>query len=121
MILEESHCYEERRRQDRFQPKQRTYVVSGGRSGLIVNINISGLAFDYIARRFAGIAKPELSIVCCDEVFCEKLSFKAVYDHEVPNCYDDRTMVIKRCGVNFENLATAQRKQLEQFLHRFAD
>ena len=114
-----SYNYEERRQQNRVQPKQPTYMVSGANSGLIVNINMSGLAFDYIARRRSRIEKPELSILYLDDILCEKLAFKVVYDHDVPHGYDDTTMIIKRCGIRFEDLAHTSKKQLEHFLYRF--
>lgn len=107
----------EKRQQERFSPAEGAYVETPhAGSGLIVDINAHGLAFTYIARKRRPPESFLLDIIQGENTVCEKLPFSKVYDQPIPHCHQDKTLIIRRCGVRFNGLNADQQARIDAFV-----
>jgi hypothetical protein len=86
--------------------------------GQIININMKGLAFDYIERRGDSIQVFKLDILFArDAFYLGKLLFKPVFDYAVDSEVPGSSFAIRRCGVQFGELTAYQKSRLEFFVN----
>lgn len=107
----------EKRQHERFSPDFDSYVETAAGSGLISDASLQGLAFTYIARKRRPPESFILDIVSGDETICEKVSFVKIYDHPVPHDSQDKTLIIRRCGIRFTALTDTQQARLSPMLN----
>jgi hypothetical protein len=89
--------------------------------GQIMDISMSGLSFRYIVNGGSPDASFELDILLVGHGLCiEKVRFKKVSDFQIPNKSPFSPLLIRRCGVRFEELTLEQRSQLEDIIRKHA-
>ena len=87
--------------------------------GQIININMNGLAFEYIERRDKAIKVFKLDVLYAQDAFyLGKLLFKPTFDHIIESEIPLNTFTIRRCGVEFGALTSYQKSRLEYFLNK---
>ncbi len=118
----------ERRKHVRVPVEDHCFVGLGqglSKIGVIKNISIQGLAFEYMSR--GEEVKDQL---CEVDIFVDGQRFylaevqcKALYDIPVPTDTSDYdlkgTFMTRRCGVQFEDLTREQTRQIRVFLKKF--
>ena len=86
--------------------------------GQIININMNGLAFDYIERQGEPIRVFKLDILFAQDAFyLGKMLFKPVFDYAVDSEVPVDSFTIRRCGVQFGELTAYQKSRLEFFIN----
>ena len=113
----------ERREEERFRPKKRTFVVFKPqflKLGKVLDISAGGLCFQYLAKEDqAGNAQAiEADIFMSDNgYYLPDVSCKLVWDTEAK---EKMTFPIgfqnRRCGLRFLRLTKEQQDKLEHFL-----
>ena len=87
--------------------------------GQIININMNGLAFEYIERRNKAIKVFKLDILYAQDAFyLGKLLFKPTFDYIIESEIPLDTFTVRRCGVEFGALTFYQKSRLEYFLNK---
>ena len=109
----------DRREFSRFTVHDGAYVLvkpSDMGVGRLVNIGMSGLAFDYVTDRAPSLEVFELEVFLTDSSFrlidvsCQCIWDLAIY--EIPTTFLHK----RRCGVQFGKLTPTQVSQLEYFI-----
>ena len=114
---------DERREEERFRPKKRTFVVFKPeflKLGKVLDISASGLCFQYLAKEDQAGEAPaiEADIFMSDNgYYLPDVSCKLVWDTEAK---EKMTFPIgfqsRRCGLRFLSLTKEQRNKLEHYL-----
>ena len=111
---------EERRKSERFQPDDQTFVVlrpDYTKLGKLIDISEEGLSFQHMANSGKKDANVQLDIFKGDNsLYLSKVPGKVVYDRqeETVFCYEHR-----RCGVRFGELSEEQSKWLGEYIDQF--
>ena len=85
--------------------------------GQMIDIGLGGLSFRYIDTEVESPPSHELLILLNKPRFyLENIPFRTVTDHELPNEFIFSAVSVRRMGVAFGDLTTAQRTQLEDFI-----
>jgi len=85
----------------------------------ILDICDGGLAFQYEGQSMWSIDSNEMSIsLPDDQMKIENVPFKIISDHKVYGISDSRDY--RRCGVQFEQLTSDQKHQIDTFMHNHA-
>jgi len=112
----------ERRQHKRFQAQNGAYVsprAQDRKLWQILDISRGGLAFRYVDKGEALERSSELGILTRDTIFSiEGVPFQTISDVEIP----EETFLgygLRRCGVQFGELADSQRSQLEYFIRKY--
>ena len=128
MLLQEENRKEhrvetyERRQFNRIKARNDAYVIFPTTSvplyGFIVDISRGGISFEYIPVDDAMIETDVLDIILGDTGRrFNSLPFQSISDIESPDpCYSP--VVLRRRGVQFVDLTTAQQSDLENFIHQ---
>ncbi|MCK5227443.1 MAG: PilZ domain-containing protein [Desulfobulbaceae bacterium] len=110
----------ERRKQKRFSVAQ-SYTINSAKPGMIVDVNMEGLAVRYIDRKSFPKESYTLDISQDDTGFSLKdLPYEIVTDDVTTHQLSDRTLVIKRMGVKFNELSEQQKGRLESFIRNYS-
>ena len=118
----------ERRKHRRFKALYGAVAALDNRSdvslGLITDISKGGLAFCYVDHGThsetgrTGASRLEISLTAKD-FYLDKLSCRLVLDHDIPPEESASLLPMKKCSVQFADLAPQQDKQLDYFLENF--
>lgn len=85
--------------------------------GQMIDIGLGGLSFRYIDTDVETPPSKDLLILLNKPRFyLENLPYRAVTDYELPNEFIFSAVSVRRMGVEFGNLTSAQRTQLEDFI-----
>jgi hypothetical protein len=109
----------ERRRHKRFSVSKGAYVAlrpSDYGVGVLIDISMGGLTFDYVTLQPSSVKATELDIFLTDSTFrLLQIPCQSVWDLTI---YDFPTSPIqkRRCGVEFRDLTSHQRLQIEHFI-----
>ena len=115
----------EQRQYNRFRVPKRVFVALTSHDvkvGQVIDMSVGGLAFRYIPREVTSSGPFELQIFFAGNAYVYKVPFKAVWDKEVEQP-PSSTLKVRRCGVQFGELAPHHISQLEYFVknHTVAD
>ena len=120
----DSKAQAERRKHRRFRMQDIAFAVLRdhvSKVGQIMDISMSGLSFQYIVNGGSLEASFELDILLANHGLCiEKVRFKKVSDFQIPNKSPFSPLLMRRCGVRFEELTLEQRSQLEDIIRKHA-
>jgi len=113
----------ERREEERFRPKKRTFVVFKPqflKLGKVLDISAGGLCFQYLAKEDQTVDAPaiEADIFMSDNgYYLPDVACKMVWDTEAK---EKMTFPIgfqnRRCGLQFLKLTKEQQNKLEHYL-----
>jgi len=94
-----------------------------GRVGQIRNISLHGLAFRYIADESPKADLPgtvKLQIMFAGQgVWLEGVSVKWVADIDIPPDSSFSRIPLRQTSLQFTTLTNAQKKRLQEFIHRY--
>jgi hypothetical protein len=117
-VMTHTKVRSEDRKHKRFRAREGVFVMlkpSNTHMGRLVDINMSGLALEYIDIDEPVIKPVELEIFVANSPFRMNLSCETIYDltiYESPLSSWNK----KRCGVEFGELTPDQTSQLEYFI-----
>jgi len=117
-VLDEGKA--ERRRHPRFLANSGTFVISVGdpaHMGELVDISLSGLSFRYLdaAQEFGRVE--EMTVCTADKQHCvDNLKCRTVFDLKDDRDTESLSTILKRRGVQFEDLTQTQMEQLRYFI-----
>jgi hypothetical protein len=109
----------ERRRHKRFHVREGAFVIlkpSDTGAGRLINISMGGLMFEYVATKEPSVEATELELFVTDSVFrlygvpCRNVWDLPVYEHPMISLQK------RQSGVEFGQLTSYQRSQLEFFI-----
>lgn len=110
----------ERRRYKRFSPRSSAFVAFGAydkKIGHIVDISRGGLAFHYFANGDRLNKSVSIDIYSAEEGFyLKEVPFITVSDVELPREFAWSSIIMRRRGIQFDNLTPSQVSQVEYFL-----
>ena len=114
----------ERRKHVRFQTQDSCYAVLSGnytKVGKICDISSDGLAFRYLGKELVAEAFSHVDIFLVDNRFyLHHMPCKIIYEAEDGSFGKDILPQKFRCGVQFQEPAENQTKQLETFMENYA-
>ena len=114
----------EKRRFRRFQAPQNAFALlkgPDGRLGQIIDISKGGLAFRYVGSGRQPKRSFQLDIFLANNGFrLEKVSFRTVSDFEVSKQGPANSAIMRRCGVQFDELNQDHVSRLEYFIENYA-
>lgn len=85
--------------------------------GQMIDIGLGGLSFRYIDAEVETTPSNQLLILLNKPRFyLENIPYRTVADHELPNEFIFSAVSVRRMGVEFGDLTSAQRTQLEDFI-----
>ena len=85
--------------------------------GQIIDISKGGLAFRYVASEARTNGSAVLNILTTDRRFClEKIPAKIIRDSAMPEEFSFHSITLRHCAVQFGELTTSQRLDLEHFI-----
>jgi hypothetical protein len=109
----------ERRKHNRFHAKDGTFAVLGspsGKIGQVMDVSMGGLSFSYVAGEDQPNRSYELSILLAEHSFhLTKIPFETIWDQAVRQV-PTSSLRMRRCGVQFGELAHNQESQLAYFV-----
>ena len=112
----------ERRKRKRFQVHVGAFAVIRPEStklGQIIDISHEGLSFQYPVAASQSNGASELDVFLAgDGFYLEKIPIKTVSDLKVPKKFSNRSLPMRRCGVQFGELTDNQIAQLEYFIQK---
>ena len=116
----------ERRKHKRFRVKEgifaafRPHWLSSTILGEIVDIGRGGLALHYIPDTKQSNRPYKLKILLADGSFSlSKLPARTISDFEIEKTFSFGSISLKRCGVQFGDLAPSQLSLLEYFIQNY--
>ncbi len=114
----------EKRRFRRFQAPQSAFALlrgPDGRLGQIIDISKGGLAFRYVGNGRQPRSSFQLDIFLANNDFhLEKVSFRTVSDFEVSKQALTHSVIMRRCGGQFDELNQDHVSRLEYFIENYA-
>jgi len=114
----------EKRRFRRFQAPQNAFTLlrgPDGKLGQIIDISKGGLAFRYVGNGRQPKRSFQLDIFLANNGFrLEKVSFRTVSDFEVNKQGLAHSAIMRRCGVQFDELNQDHLSRLEYFIENYA-
>ncbi len=114
----------EKRRFRRLQAPQNAFALlrgPDGRLGQIIDISKGGLAFRYAGNGGQPKRSFQLDIFLANKGFhVEKLSFRTVSDFEVNNQNPANSVIMRRRGIQFDELNQGHISRLEYFIENYA-
>jgi hypothetical protein len=123
MLGENQMKDDERREEERFRPKKRTFVVFKPqflKLGKVLDISVGGLCFQYLAKedQIGDAPAIEADIFMSDNgYYLPDVSCKLVWDTEAK---EKMTFPVgfqnRRCGLRFVTLTKEQQDKLDHFL-----
>ena len=85
--------------------------------GQIIDISKGGLAFRYVASEARTNGSAVLNILTTDRRFClEKIPAKIIRDSAMPEEFSFHSITLRHCAVQFGELTTSQKLDLEHFI-----
>lgn len=106
----------ERRKHKRYRLKQGTYAGSSPSVGMIVDISLGGVAFNYV--KFGDQEAESNFVLCGDDDCCiENLPCQVISDKASHGSSSLSPIVTRRRRVSFGNLTEAQTLMLEKFIY----
>ncbi len=116
--MEANKQINERRAHKRLSVKKRILVLVGqkttGALYHVVDISKVGLAFRYLGEQELANNVSELSILLNDNIWLEKVPIKTTSDIH----FNIDNISMRRRGLQFDSLTSAQKSQLEEFMQR---
>ena len=110
----------EKRRQVRYEAMDGAIVALNPKAeilGQMIDIGLGGLSFRYIESVTDPAPSTELVILLNKpRFFMDRIPYRMVTDHELPNEFIFSAVPVRRMGVEFGDLTEAQRAQLEDFI-----
>lgn len=114
----------ENRRFKRFQAPQNAFALlrgPDGKLGQIIDISRGGLAFRYVANGGQTSKSVQLDIFLANNGFrLEKVSFRTVSDFEIIKQGPFNSLIMRRCGVQFDELNQNHASRLKYFIENYA-
>ena len=114
----------EKRRFRRFQAPQNAFAFlrgQEGKLGQIIDISKGGLAFRYVAHGGQTNGSIQLDIFLANNGFhLEKITFITVSDFEVTVQGLSKSVIMRRCGVQFDELSQNHASRLQYFIENHA-
>jgi hypothetical protein len=114
----------EKRRFRRFQTPQNAFALlrgPDGKLGQIIDISRGGLAFRYVANGGQTNGPFQLDIFLANNGFhLEQVTFRTVSDFEVTKQGPSNSVIMRRCGVQFDELSQDHASRLEYFIENYA-
>jgi hypothetical protein len=114
----------EKRRFRRFQAPGNAFALlrgPDGRLGQIIDICKGGLAFLYVANGVQPGRSFQLDIFLANHGFhLDEVSFRTVSDFEVSKQGPPNSVIMRRCGVQFDELNQDHLSRLEYFIENYA-
>ncbi len=114
----------EKRRFRRFQAPQNAFTLlrgPEGKLGQIIDISKGGLAFRYVDNGKQPKRSFQLDIFLANNGFrLEKVSYRTVSDFEVSKQGLANSAIMRRCGVQFDELNQDHVSRLEYFIENYA-
>jgi hypothetical protein len=113
----------ERRKYERFQIRQGTYVALAppyGKVGPVIDISRGGLSFRYVDGK-ETTNELYLHIFLTEANFyLEKVPIKTILDFKIPDKSASSSITMRRCGLQFEDLTHDQASQLKFFVENYS-
>jgi hypothetical protein len=114
----------QKRRFKRFQAPQNAFALlrgPDGRLGQIIDISRGGLAFRYVGNGGQPRRSFKLDVFLANNDFhLEKVSFRTVSDFEVSKQGLANSVIMRRRGVQFDELNQHHVSRLEYFIENYA-
>jgi hypothetical protein len=86
--------------------------------GKVKDINIGGLALEYVLNETKITGFSEIDIFLTDDFFyLRRIPSKTIYDREIDE--ESRSVKTRRCGLQFGDLTPTRKSQLEYFLQNY--
>jgi hypothetical protein len=115
---------DEKRRFRRFQAPQNAFARLGGpegRLGQIIDISKGGLAFRYVGNGGQPKRSLQMDIFLDNNGFrLEKVSYRTISDFEVSKQGLANSVIMRRRGVQFDELDQGHASRLEYFIENYA-
>jgi len=115
----------DRRNTKRFRIKEGSFAAllpHSNKLGQIADLSKGGLSFLYLDMGEGSNESSELDIyVAGDDFYLSKLAVKTVSDIRIPNKIPINPVVMRRCGVQFGDLAPEQTSSLDLFVQTYAN
>ena len=113
-----------RRKNLRFQPKVKTVAeFQNSKHGLITDISLNGLAFKYydfgFGRKMKTKDPQQVTVSHYDDLIVENLPCKIVNDFSVLQESKEFSINMRKCCLQFDDLAPNQKAHLEYFITNF--
>ncbi|MBU0544273.1 MAG: PilZ domain-containing protein, partial [Proteobacteria bacterium] len=114
--MNNNETFIERRKHKRHRLKEGAFVATAGNLGQILDISEVGLAFSYVNLDDQTNDTGELDIIFNGSDLLNNLPYKAVSEKVTESKFSRHPIVIKRCGLLFRELSSAQKAELETFI-----
>jgi hypothetical protein len=108
----------DQRQYNRFRVPKRVFVALRSHDvkvGQVIDMSVDGLAFSYIPREELSSGPFELQVFFADNVYVYRVPFKTIWDKEAEQL-PSSTVRVRRCGVQFGEMAPHHISQLECFV-----
>jgi hypothetical protein len=113
----------ERRKYERFQIHQGTYVALAppyGKVGPVIDISRGGLSFRYVDGKETTNELYIHIFLTEANFYLEKVPIKTILDFKIPDKSASSSITMRRCGLQFEDLTHDQASQLEFFVENYS-
>ena len=111
----------ERRKFKRLLPRGLTFAVFRphfSNLGKVKDISLGGLALEYVLNETQNKGSSEIDIFLTDDsLYLRRIPSKIIYDRKIDEEY--RSMKKRRCGLQFGDLTSTKKYQLEYFLQKY--
>lgn len=109
----------ERRKFERFRPKDGTMAVNHHALGPVVNISMGGLSFQYTSRDASMPVSNILGIFLgSDDLLIDKITTRVVDDRLISQGSAFLKAATRQCSIEFTTLTPSQRDNLIDFINR---
>jgi hypothetical protein len=114
----------DRRKNPRFQPAVSAVVeCHDAKHGLMVDISLDGLAFKYYDfgfERKRNVTYPlQVTLSLANDFIVQNVPCKIVNDLSILQDFEEDSIELRQCSLQFEKLAANQKKHLEYFIKNF--
>ena len=113
----------ERRKYERFQIRQGTYVALAppyGKVGPVIDISRGGLSFRYVDGKETTNGSYINIYLTEANFYLEKVPIKTILDFKIPDKSASSSITMRRCGLQFEDLTHDQASQLKFFVENYS-
>jgi hypothetical protein len=108
----------ERRKFERYRPKDGTMAVNHHALGPVVNISMGGLSFQYTGKDSFTPTSNILGIFLgSDDLLIDKINTRVVEDRLVSQGSAFLKASTRQCSIEFTTLTSSQRSNLENFIN----
>lgn len=111
-----SSILDDRRKKSRLPVNEDAYVVTSGKIGNIIDINMDGLSFRYTNLNDEAEEGGKLDILFQGKLILQDVPCHKVSERLIENKFITSRLETKRCSVQFESLSASQALALKDFL-----